>query len=244
MCIYLHSPALEIVTRLMAVRTDGKLFRNARGNPWTKYAVCNRMHRLSRATGRKMALYDGRHGFATRKLVQGHDHLTIAELMGHRDGTMISQVYGHLDRQIDHLKKAAGGVKGRPPLDSPGDDVAYLHHTRERPGQRVLGGVLPGEPAPLHDLITLADTAERVGRDPQQLILAVVRVHDDQVVSHGLPRPAHRPLEWGELVHALHPVTEGVHLVIRRVLPPARLTGHFSCPRTRPPGNLELSPMP
>ena len=90
----------------MAVRAEGKLFRNVRGNPWTKYAVCNRMHRLSFATGRKMAMYDARHGFATRKLVQGHDHLTIAELMGHRDGTMISQVYGHLDRQIDHLKKA------------------------------------------------------------------------------------------------------------------------------------------
>jgi integrase len=81
--IYLHSPALEIVTRLMSVRTDGKLFRNARGSPWTKYAVCNRMHRLSRATGRKMALNDARHGFTTRKLVQGHDHLTIGELMGH-----------------------------------------------------------------------------------------------------------------------------------------------------------------
>ena len=104
--IYLHGPALELVTRLMVVRTEGKLFRNVRGRPWTKYAVCNRMYRLSRATGRKMALYDTRHGFATRKLVQGHDHLTIAELMGHRDGTMISKVYGHLDRQTDHLKKA------------------------------------------------------------------------------------------------------------------------------------------
>ena len=104
--IYLHGPVLEIVTRLMAEQAEGKLFRNTQGNPWTKYAVCNRMHRLSLATGRKMAMYDARHGFATRKLVQGHDHLTIAELMGHRDGTMISKVYGHLDRQIDHLKKA------------------------------------------------------------------------------------------------------------------------------------------
>jgi integrase len=104
--IYLHGPALAVVTRLMAERAEGKLFRNSRGAPWTKYAVCNRMHRLSAATGRRLALYDARHGFATRKLVQGHDHLTIAELMGHRDGTMISQVYGHLDRQADHLKRA------------------------------------------------------------------------------------------------------------------------------------------
>ncbi len=104
--IYLSGPALEIVTRLMGIRTEGKLFRNNRGDPWTKYAVCNRMHRLSRATGRKKAMYDARHGFATRKLVQGHDHLTVAELMGHRDGTMLAKVYGHLDRNVDHLKKA------------------------------------------------------------------------------------------------------------------------------------------
>ena len=109
--IYLHGPALEIVTRLMAVRTEGKLFRNVRGRPWTKYAVCNRMYRLSRATGRKMALYDARHGFATRKLVLGHDHLSIAELMGHGDGTMISTVYGHLDRQDRLPEEGAGGLK-------------------------------------------------------------------------------------------------------------------------------------
>ena len=35
-----------------------------------------------------------------------HDHLTVAELMGHRDGTMLAKVYGHLDRNVDHLKKA------------------------------------------------------------------------------------------------------------------------------------------
>ena len=54
--IYLHGPALEIVARLMAVRAEGELFRNVRGRPWTKYAVCNRMHRLSSATGRRMAM--------------------------------------------------------------------------------------------------------------------------------------------------------------------------------------------
>jgi integrase len=103
--IYLHGPALEIVGRLLAVRTEGKLFRNSRGAAWTKYAVCNRMQRLSRAIGKKLSIYDARHGFATRKLVQGHDHLVIAELMGHRDGAMLAKVYGHLDRNIDYLKK-------------------------------------------------------------------------------------------------------------------------------------------
>jgi integrase/recombinase XerC len=104
--IHLHSPAVEIVQRLMKRREQGKLFRNTRGEAWSKYAVCNRTYRLSRATGIKKTAYDVRHGFATRKLVQGHDHLTIAEIMGHRDGTMLAKVYAHLDRNDAHLKKA------------------------------------------------------------------------------------------------------------------------------------------
>jgi integrase/recombinase XerC len=104
--IHLHGPALEIVRRLMGVRAEGKLFQNTRGQPWTKYALCNRMYRLSQVAGVKKTAYDMRHGFATRKLVQGHDHLTIAELMGHRDGTMLVKVYAHLDRNDAHLKRA------------------------------------------------------------------------------------------------------------------------------------------
>jgi integrase len=88
------------------MRAEGKLFRNTREQPWTKYAVCNRMCRLSRVAGVKKPAYDMRHGFATRKLVQVHDHLTIAVLMGHRDGTMLAKVYAHLNRNDAHLKKA------------------------------------------------------------------------------------------------------------------------------------------
>lgn len=107
--IYLHGPALEIVQRLLPARSEGKLFRNARGTAWNKYSICNRMDRLSARIGKRLAMYDARHGFATRKLVQGHDHLTVAELMGHRDGTMLARVYGHLDRNVGHLKKALEG---------------------------------------------------------------------------------------------------------------------------------------
>lgn len=46
------------------------------------------------------------HGSATSKLAQGHDHPTVAELMGHRYGTMLAKVYGHLDRDTAHLKRA------------------------------------------------------------------------------------------------------------------------------------------
>ena len=46
-----------------------------------------------------------RHGFATRKLIQRHGHLTIAVLMGHSDDSMIAKVYGHLDKNTEFLKK-------------------------------------------------------------------------------------------------------------------------------------------
>ncbi len=104
--IYLHGEALEIITRLMEKNPTGKVFRNNRNGAWTKYAICNRMHRLSKLTGKRMAMYDARHGFATRKLIQGHDHLTIAAIMGHRDGSMLAKVYSHVDKDIDHLKRA------------------------------------------------------------------------------------------------------------------------------------------
>lgn len=53
-----------------------------------------------------MACYDARHGFATRKLIQGHDHLTVAAIMGHRDGSMLAKVYSHVDKDTEHLKRA------------------------------------------------------------------------------------------------------------------------------------------
>jgi integrase len=104
--IYLHGESLEVVRRLLPLRPEGKLFRNARGGAWNKYSICNRMDRYSKRLGKRLALYDARHGFATRKLTQGHDHLTVAELLGHRDGTMVAKVYGHLDREVGHLKRA------------------------------------------------------------------------------------------------------------------------------------------
>jgi integrase/recombinase XerC len=103
--IYIQGEALEIIRRLIAERAEGKLFRNKRGMPWTKYALCNRFWRLSQATERKLCCYSARHGFAQRKLVQGIDHLSLAAVMGHRDGSMLARVYAHLDKDEDHLKR-------------------------------------------------------------------------------------------------------------------------------------------
>lgn len=104
--IYLQGEALEIITRLTALRPEGKLFLNTRGHAWTKFAVCNRFHRISQTLGKRMFCYAARHGFATRKLIQGHDHLTVASILGHTDGSMLAKVYSHVSDNAEHLKKA------------------------------------------------------------------------------------------------------------------------------------------
>lgn len=104
--IYLQGATLEIITRLVARGMGGKLFRNNRHTAWTKFALCNRMNRLSKMTGTKMFMYAARHGFGTRKLIQGHDHLTVAAIMGHSDGSMLAKIYSHISDDEAHLKKA------------------------------------------------------------------------------------------------------------------------------------------
>ena len=104
--IYMQGDALAIMRRLLACSPEGKLFLNRRGFPWSKFAVCNRFHRISQKTGKRMFCYAARHGFATRKLIQGKGALTISQLMGHADGSMLARVYGHLDKNVDFLKKA------------------------------------------------------------------------------------------------------------------------------------------
>lgn len=104
--IYLQGVALEIVQRLMAEGRPGKIFLNSRGTPWTKYALCNRFFRISVKRGKRLFPYAQRHGFGTRKLIQGHDHLTVAALMGHTDGSMLAKIYSHLDKDTEHLKRA------------------------------------------------------------------------------------------------------------------------------------------
>jgi integrase len=98
--IYMTPRAEAIITRLLAIRSMGLLFLNAKGKPWTGFSMNCRFQRLKKHLGTKYAAYSLRHGFATRKLEDGLDHLTVAALMGHADGSMLARVYSHVgDRQ-------------------------------------------------------------------------------------------------------------------------------------------------
>ncbi len=104
--IHLNDTALAIIQRGMESTLSAKVLNNSRGKPWTKYSICNRMYRLSKLIDRKLCSYDCRHGWATRKLIQGYDHLTIAALMGHTDGSMLAKVYSHIETNDAHLRLA------------------------------------------------------------------------------------------------------------------------------------------
>jgi integrase len=63
-----------------------------------------RLLKLARQHGRKIALYDTRHGFAQRLLENGANHMAVAELLGHSTGRMVAETYSHMNKATAHLK--------------------------------------------------------------------------------------------------------------------------------------------
>lgn len=104
--ILLNDTAMGIADRLMRKNKGGTLFKNSRGDAWSKYAICNRMARLSKKTGIPRSMYDCRHGMITLMLKNGVDVVTAAAISGHRNGTMIATVYSHVDDDEEYLLKA------------------------------------------------------------------------------------------------------------------------------------------
>jgi integrase len=69
--------------------------------------------KLAREGDRRYAMYDIRHCFATRKLKEGHDPITVATLLGHKDTAMLARHYQELSKDYDHLLNAANGPSVR-----------------------------------------------------------------------------------------------------------------------------------
>lgn len=162
--IYLSPAAIAIVKRLALEYPEGRLFRNADGEPWTRNQLACRFTRLRAAMGRRIlkekdlmptpeeiarvkvpamkrgkdgkpvarkqweinklaktklvqerikqlvpqyCLYHLRHTYCTRALKRGVDPITLAELLGHADATMVMRIYQKVYQDTAHLKAAA-----------------------------------------------------------------------------------------------------------------------------------------
>jgi integrase len=126
------TPVMRRLMRFLRRRANSShVFVNCRGGKRTTNAVRLQMQRLRKKLYLRdtICAYEIRHAFGTYGIVNGVDIATLAELMGHRDTTMISRVYGHLANQTQHLAaavvKAATttcGAAGRDHKKADGDD--------------------------------------------------------------------------------------------------------------------------
>lgn len=94
------------MTELVGRRPEGSLLRNSEGGPWTKDAVNCAFCRLEKKVEKKYHLGAFRKGFATKALKAGVDTVTLAHLMGHRDPSMVSRVYGQVQQDPEHMAAA------------------------------------------------------------------------------------------------------------------------------------------
>lgn len=99
--------AVDICKRHMSNTEDGPIFRNTKGRPWTKDSLNCHFQRLSQKLGFRTCPYGIRHSYATEALKSGVDSLTLAQIMGRRDTSMLSRHYAHLAKNTAYLRETA-----------------------------------------------------------------------------------------------------------------------------------------
>jgi integrase len=106
--VYLTPAAIELTRRRLKAFPEGLVFRNSQGEPWKKGAIAYRFIRLQAKLGfgPECTAYAFRHLFITDALERGVNPATVAELVGHKDLTMIMRVYNQLKQRTDHLREA------------------------------------------------------------------------------------------------------------------------------------------
>jgi integrase len=104
--VYLSAVAQAIFARLVAIHPEGPLFRMKNGDGWNQNASRCVFRRLRKRTGIPHATpYSCRHLFGTQGIRRGVDSILMAELMGHKDVTMLMEHYHHAEK--DTLRDAA-----------------------------------------------------------------------------------------------------------------------------------------
>jgi integrase len=117
--IWLAAEAVDLVAPLVERHPAGPIFRNARGNAWSRWAMNDQMCRIRKRCGIDKGLSAGvmRHLFATDVVERTGSLPVAAELLGHRSTTMVGRRYSRLADRHAHLRSALDAV--RPATASP-----------------------------------------------------------------------------------------------------------------------------
>lgn len=109
--VTLTEKASSLMSRLAKDRPEGPIFLNTKGRPWNRNALRCAFRKIRAKTGVEGAVpYAFRHLFGTRAIERGVDSLLVAELMGHKDVTMLQQHYAH--HKAETLRRAAEKATG------------------------------------------------------------------------------------------------------------------------------------
>ena len=104
--VYPSPAAEELLNRLAKARPTGRLFLNSRGKPWDRNALRCAFRKLRARTGVEGAVpYAFRHLYASLAIERGVDPLTLSELMGHKDVSMLKDFY--VRHREESLRRAA-----------------------------------------------------------------------------------------------------------------------------------------
>jgi integrase len=96
--VVLTEPLIALCRELVTRHPEGPIFRNSRGQPWSKEAIRCRFKRLRRKCklGDGVVAYSFRHSFCTAGLEAGVPAATMAELLGHTSLEMVARALSRL----------------------------------------------------------------------------------------------------------------------------------------------------
>jgi integrase len=111
--IMLTEVAVELSRRLVSQSSEGIVFRNHRGRPWTRNAMACNFDDARKALGygAEVTAYAFRHRYATDALIGGQEIGAIATLLGHKSTTMIMRNYSHAATEEEFLRRAARAIR-------------------------------------------------------------------------------------------------------------------------------------
>jgi site-specific recombinase XerD len=108
--VVILTPAMVELTRRLitkAATPTTPLFLNEQGKPWTRNAIRCRFRRVRKTLGLggDLVAYLYRHAVATDLLESGTGLAQAAEILGHKDVSMIQRQYSKLRQRRDHLRE-------------------------------------------------------------------------------------------------------------------------------------------